>query len=452
MNFSQLRDQSLRIKRHINRFTWGGSWAAVLSENQRRNLTLFFYDGLFAAASDKIILTYITIYLLTLGVSRQQIGFLSSFTNLADALILLPAAFLVERTGQRKEITLKSAVASRVMVVLMAVLPFFLGGSSTLVWIILGLALLREAANNFAYPGWVALTSDIVPIEGRGRYFGSRNFIMGLAGILITLIIGEAITQIGEPLGYQLAYLLAAIFGAISILFFAKLKDPLTSNPKMPETDQGENSRHLVDDLRDILASLKGHPQFIRFAIFIAVWNFSINIAAPFITVYMVDTLKLTAAMIGVATVVNTAANMVVQRQVGLLADRWGNRIMSIFFLILIPVLILMWGLWVRQYWQVILIEILAGLLWGGFNLVSFNNLLLQTPAEQRARFSAYYQIIVTLSLAGGAALGSFLIPRIDFVGVALSSAALRWVAALLFVLIVANPAPETSDGQSNTR
>jgi predicted MFS family arabinose efflux permease len=155
--------------------------------------------------------------------------------------------------------------------------------------------------------------------------------------------------------------------------------------------------------------------------------------------------------MIGVATVVNTAANMVVQRQVGLLADRWGNRIMSIFFLFLIPVLLLLWGLWARQYWQVILIEILAGLLWGGFNLVSFNNLLLQTPAEQRARFSAYYQIIVTLSLAGGAALGSFLIPRIDFVGVALSSAALRWVAALLFVLIVANPAPETSNGHSNT-
>jgi predicted MFS family arabinose efflux permease len=72
--------------------------------------------------------------------------------------------------------------------------------------------------------------------------------------------------------------------------------------------------------------------------------------------------------------------------------------------------------------------------------LVSFNNLLMQTPEDQRARFSAYYQIIVTLSLSGGAALGSFLIPKIDFTGVALTSAAGRWIAAFLFVFLVGKP------------
>lgn len=440
MKFNQIRAQWTQLRRKITRFTWGGAWAASLSTHQRRNLTLFFYDGLFSSASDKIILTYLTIYLLTLGVTRQQIGFLSSLSNLANALLLLPAAFLVEHTGERKEITVKSAFASRIMVLLMAILPFFLFGSSALVWIILGVVLLREGANNFAYPGWIALTGDIVPIEGRGRYFGSRNFIMGLAGIIAALIIGEAITRIGDPLGYQLAYLLAAIFGGISILFFSRLKDPHTSKIETPEPAE-KTDYHVVDDFKGILPSLKAHPEFIHFAIYIAVWNFGINVAAPFFSVYMVDTLHLTASMIGMATVVNTAANMLVQRQVGLLADKWGNRIVTIIFLSLIPILPLMWGLWVRQYWHVILIQILGGLLWGGLNLVSFNNLLMQTPQEQRARFSAYYQIIVTLSLSAGAALGSFLIPRIDFIGVTLSSAVLRWVAALLFILIVTDPA-----------
>jgi MFS family permease len=440
MNLDQLRAQWAGLRRKITRFTWGGAWAASLSTNQQRNLTLFFYDGLFSAASDKIILTYLTIYLLTLGVTRQQIGFLSSFTNLVDALLLLPAAFIVEHTGQRKAITVKGAIASRVMVLLMAILPFFLLGSSALVWVILGLALLRDAANNFAYPGWIALTGDIVPIEGRGRYFGARNFIMGLAGILIALIIGEAITQIGEPLGYQLAYLLAAILGAVSVTFFARLRDPRAATPSQSNPTQA-SGHAIIQDFKDVFSSLKFQPHFIRFVIFIAVWNFSINIAAPFFSVYMVDTLNLTAAMIGVATVVNTAANMLVQRQVGLLSDKWGNRVVTIGFLALIPVLPLLWGVWVQHYWQVILIQILGGLLWGGFNLVSFNNLLMQTPTEQRARFSAYYQIVVTLSLAAGAALGSFLIPRIDFMGVTLASTVLRWVAALLFVLIVADPA-----------
>jgi len=431
--------QWAQLRRRITRFTWGGAWAVSLSDHQRRNLTLFFYDGLFSAASDKIILTYLTIYLLTLGVTRAQIGLLSSFSNLADALLLLPAAMLVERTGKRKEITVKSALVSRTVVLLMALLPFLLLDSPALVWIILALALIRDGANNFAFPGWIALTSDIVPLEGRGRYFGARNFIMGLAGMIVTLIIGEAITQIGDPLGYQLAYLLAAILGGISIHFFSKIIDSSSKNESIGEAEEAEH--HLVDDIKGIFTSLKGHPHFIKFAIYIAVWNFGINIAAPFFSVYMVDTLHLTAAMIGVVTVLNTAANMLVQRQVGVLADKWGNRIVTIVFLALIPVLPVLWGLWVQQYWHVILLQVLGGLLWGGFNLVSFNNLLMQTPEDQRARFSAFYQIIVTLSLAGGAALGSYLITRFDFIGVTLASAALRWVAAMLFVLIVANPA-----------
>jgi MFS family permease len=446
MNFNQLRQQWSRLNRQITRFTWGGAWAASLSVKQRQNLTHFFYDGLFSAASDKIILTYMTIYLLTLGVTRQQIGFLSSISNFLNAMLLLPAAFLVEYSGLRKEITVKSAIASRMMVLLMAILPFFLFGTTALVWIMLALFLLREAANNFGFPGWMALTGDMIPLEGRGRYFGTRNFIMGLAGIFGALVIGEAITQIGSPIGYQFAYLLAAVLGGVAILFFTRLIDPHTA--KKPDPQSKEDQAHdperffqgFLGSFTGIFSSIKQHPHFINFAIYVAAWNFSINIAAPFFNVYMVDTLYMTAAMIGVTTVANTAANMLVQRRVGLLADKWGNRMVSIIFLFLIPFLPLFWGIWVRQYWHALVIHTIGGLLWGGFNLVSFNNLLMQTPEDQRARFSAYYQIIVTLALSGGAALGSFLIPKIDFTGVALTSAAGRWIAAFLFVFLVGKP------------
>jgi MFS family permease len=355
-------------------------------------------------------------------------------------MMLLPAAMLVERTGERKRITLSAATGSRLVVLLMALLPLLLGSSSTLIWVILGLALLREAFNNIGYPGWMALTGDIVPIEGRGRYFGTRNFIMGIAGIVTALVIGEAITRIGDTLGYQLAFILAVVFGGISMSFFARLRDPL----------KDERSLHQVrSSLKHILVSLKGQRQFILFCVFTAVWNFSINIAGPFFSVFMVDTLHFTAAMIGVAAVANTLANLIVQRQIGHLADKWGNHNVSIIFMLLIPVMPLLWGVWVRQYWQVVLMQIIGGFLWGAYNLVSFNMLLLQTPENQRARFSAFYQIVVTLSLAGGAALGSYLIPMIDFKGVTLTSTAGRWLAGILFLILVRENKPETNPGDS---
>jgi len=435
MKFSKLQFQSARIRRHFTRFTWGGAWAAQLPAQTRQNLTHFFYDGLFSAASDKIVLTYITIYILSLGATRQQIGLLSSLSNLTAALLLLPAAMLVERTGERKKITLFGASGSRLILLLMALLPFILHRTNLLIWIILGFALLREGFNNLGFPGWMALTGDIVPIEGRGRYFGTRNFIMGVAGMAAALLIGQMITQIGEPLGYQVAFILAAVLGVISMSFFARIKDPLAEDKTLHQ---------IQSNFKDIFVSLRGQKHFILFCVFTAIWNFSINVSGPFFTVFMVDTLHFTAAMIGVATVSNTIANLLVQRRIGSLADRWSNRNVAIIFLLAIPFVPLVWGLWARQYWQVILIEAISGLFWGAYNLVNFNTLLTHTPVKQRARFSAFYQIVVTLSLAGGAALGSILIAKIDFPGVAVTSAIGRWLAAVFFLLLVHDPLPPT--------
>ncbi|MFW5713270.1 MAG: MFS transporter, partial [Brevefilum sp.] len=223
-------------------------------------------------------------------------------------------------------------------------------------------------------------------------------------------------------------FIFAVVFGVISMSFFSRIRDPYKEE---------ETIHQVQSSLRTILSSLKGQQQFILFCVFTAVWNFSINIAGPFFNVFMVDTLNFTAAMIGVTTVANTVANLVIQRRVGALADRFGNRNVAIFFLMAIPFLPLLWGLWVRAYWQAILIQVFGGIFWGAYNLASFNNLLQQIPEKQRARFSAFYQIIVTLSLAGGAALGSFLIPQINFQGVALTSSAGRWLAGLFFIFFV---------------
>ena len=433
MNFQKLPAQWARFKRHFVRFTWGGAWAAVLPEGHRRNMTLFFFDGLFAAASDKIILTYLTVYLLALGASSQQIGLLSSLGNLAAALLLLPAAMLVERTGERKKTTLWASSGSRLMVLLIALLPMFLVPTQGLIWVILGMSLLRDTFNNFAYPGWVALTGDIIPLEGRGRYFGTRNFIMGVAGIVTALVVGHAITAIGSPLGYELAFLAAVALSLVSMYFFSRLRD---------HTQEAGKVKTEHSTLSQIFRSVKGQKSFILFCVFTAFWNFSLNIAGPFFNVYMVDSLKMTAATIGVVTVTNTVAGLLVQRRIGRISDKWGNRTLAIITIFLIPLVPLVWGLWAKQTWQILLIECLSGVLWGAYNLVSFNILLTQTPSEQRARFSAVYQIVVTLSLAGGAALGSLLFSSIAFKGVAVLSAIGRWISGLLFLILVREVAP----------
>jgi predicted MFS family arabinose efflux permease len=78
-----------------------------------------------------------------------------------------------------------------------------------------------------------------------------------------------------------------------------------------------------------------------------------------------------------------------------------------------------------------------SGVLWGAFNLVSFNFLLSLTPDAQRARFSAFYQILVMLALAGGAAVGAWVVTSWGYQAIFLCSAIGRMAAAVLFVRFV---------------
>ena len=282
-------------------------------------------------------------------------------------------------------------------------------------------------------PAGLRSRGDIIPLEGRGRYFGTRNFIMGVAGIVTALVVGHAITAIGSPLGYELAFLAAVALSLVSMYFFSRLRD---------HTQEAGKVKTEHSTLSQIFQSVKGQKSFILFCVFTAFWNFSLNIAGPFFNVYMVDSLRMTAATIGVVTVTNTVAGLLVQRRIGRISDKWGNRTLAIITIFLIPLVPLVWGLWAKQTWQILLIECLSGVLWGAYNLVSFNILLTQTPSEQRARFSAVYQIVVTLSLAGGAALGSLLFSSIAFKGVAVLSAIGRWISGLLFLILVREVAP----------
>jgi MFS family permease len=408
----------------LRAFVTGGDWALALPDQERRNLSHYWFDGLFSAASDTIPINYLTLYLLALGATGSQVGMFTALTSLAAAVCLLPGALLVERHGHRKELTVWfGGGLARFALLVLALLPLGFTGQA-LIWVVILLSVVRSAAGNLAFPAWMSITGDIVPPDGRGRYFGSRNFVMNIAAMLMTYLVGEFITLVGSPQGYQISVLLAFGVGMISTYFFSRIKDQQAGEPVRSA---------MRVSLPEIWRDLRASPIFLAFCFAAALWNFFVNVSGPFFNVYMAQNLNFTAAMIGITAVSTSISKMLIQRKVGELTDRWGSGRVQLVCMFLIPILPLAW-IFITQLWQVVALNILGGLFWGAFELASFNFLLVLTPVDQRARYSAIYQIVVTLALAGGAAIGSSIILWWGYTGIFVISSFGRIGAALIFL------------------
>jgi len=142
---------------------------------------------------------------------------------------------------------------------------------------------------------------------------------------------------------------------------------------------------------------------------------------------------------------VATLAALPGQRLFGSLVDRWGMRQVQLVTGLLIPLMPWAWAL-TRSPWHVVPVNLAAGFLWAGYELANFNFLLILTPEDRRPRYTALYQIVVMVALAGGAALGGIVAQRWGYTPVFVLSGIGRLCAALLFARFVHQPAsPSTA-------
>jgi MFS family permease len=421
-----------QLHRRAARITAGGYWSDRVTPNVRRNLRWFWFSGVFGQASESIVATYLTLYVLALGASAGQIGLMSSLSNLSAALLALPGALNVERWGQRKRICVWSGGGfGRGVLLLLALLPMVATGHTVIYYAIV-LILIRSAFANLAVPAWTSLTADIVPIQWRGRYFSSRNIAMGVAGMVTIYLIGQLITRLGPPAGYQVAIGLAFAIGLISTASFRRIQEPevvvrprVGSSPRLP-----------------LLKNIQQRPEFLMLCAAAGLWNLALNIAGPFFSVHFVTGLKGSASFWGLVSVAHGLAALPGQRIFGVLSDRWGPRRVQLLTGLTIPLVPWLWAV-SSSPWHLVPIELLSGFLWAGYGLASFNFLLTLTPEDRRARYTAFYHIVVTLALAAGAAIGGGVSTWFGYKTTFALSGIGRLVAAVLFAVYVRAPSSD---------
>ncbi len=394
-------------------------------KNLNKSLKVSFLDGIFASGMVGFTQDYFIPFLLLMGGTARSVGILSALPNFAAALVQLKVADFTERIGSRKRIVTTFVFWQAMILLPMAAIASY-GRAEEIFFIIL--VTLFTALGAFAMPPWGSLMSDLVAEDKRGEYFGWRNKVLGFISVVMTFIAGfilHILEKINIFHGFLILFFMAFIFRMMSWYFLTRMDEPKLIHKK-------EHYFNMFMFLRRIKES-----NFAKFVLFVSVLNFSVNVASPFFAVFMLRDLKFNYLLYTLITVTATLTVYLLMGRWGKHADKVGNlKVMKLTA----PIIATLPLWWIINHHPVylILIQIISGFAWAGFNLCASNFIYDAVSPEKRTRCIAYFNVLNGLSLCLGALLGGFLIDRLPslwgykILTLFIISSCLRMIVALI--------------------
>ncbi|HRZ13914.1 MAG TPA: MFS transporter [Candidatus Omnitrophota bacterium] len=362
----------------------------------KKSLVISLWDGVFSSCMLGLTAEYITPYALALKANLSQIGLLTAAQNLAVAVAYFFAPDLTEKVGSRKKIVTRFVFLQACMGIPIILIPYLFRSHQIAALIVF--VSLFAACNAIATPAWMSMMSDHLPRARRGRYFGWRNKVLGAVQIFFLFVAGLVlhIFRLNVLKGFLIVFSIAAASRFASWHFLTRMHEP---------------KRHVPHDAYFSLSDfVRRAPSsnFAQFVFFVSGLTFSVNLAAPFFSVFMLRDLRFNYLTYTVLiTLVSVATFFTIQRW-GKLADKVGNLKVvrsTAFFIASLPFF------WVIYRHPVFLglIQIISGIAWAGFNLCAINFIYDAVTPAKRTRCSAYYTFFTGLSIFLGALTGGFL-------------------------------------------
>ncbi len=416
------------------------SWAQM-----RKAMRYSIWDGMAANMSENMFGPFLALFALGLGASKAQIGLLSSLPGLLGNLVQIPAAVLTERLGRRKLICILAGTGSRLCILAAFFVPFMENKGVPLVALFIGAVTLRGLVGSLNVPAWTAIMADITPKESRGSFFGTRNILSSLTGLVGTLAAGWIIRVYGFPGGYQWSFFAAFILGALSLVFFGQIPvEERRSRQPREGAPKGADNRPSQQSLRSHLDSVRGKWQrsieafssqrnFRKYCLTSIFWGFSVSLGGPLISVFFAESLGGSAALWSVCSSAGLIATMVGQRYWGRLSDHFGPKSVMVLGGIGAASLPLVW-LAIPVPELGFIASFIGSFGWGGYNLAAFNFLLELTPDENRPTYVGVYNTLVGVTTSVAPLVGGLLAEAVGLRWVMLISGVLRFTSYFVFV------------------
>lgn len=367
---------------------------------------------------------FLIAFALKLGASNVAIGVVAAIPPLMQ-MMQIAAVYIVNRYPNRNRVVVISCFISRISWLMVAVIPFVLPPEWRIPALILAM-ISFFGFNAISACAWSSWVRDIIPDRVMGAFFARRMAIATGIGAAISLAAAIGIDRYedampGDLTPYALLFVVGGIAGLLGIITLYLTPEPTL----VPEP---------LAELRSILFEPLRHANYRNLLGFLGTWNFAVNFAAPFFTVYMFQRLGLPMAWVLGLSVISQIFNVVFYQIWGRLSDQFSNKsVLNVAgFLFILSFLIWPFTTLPERYFLsiplVVVIHILAGISTAGVTLCTANIALKCAPLGRATSYLAVNAFISGITATIAPIIAGFLA---DFFATQEASIDLHWTSAL---------------------
>lgn len=342
--------------------------------------------------------TYLSAFGIFLKATTPQIGILSSLPPLVGSFAQILSAWLGRLTGERKSIMLAGAGLQAAAWLPIMVLP--LAFPEAAVPLLIASVIVYFFGAHLAAPQWASLMGDLIPPRKRGRFFARRTRIVSLV-TFGSLAAAGGLLHVASGAGYTLA-------GFIALFAIAMIARGVSTWHLSQMADPGGHTTLVAAPARKSFWLRLRASNFARFSLFFALMQFSVAIASPFFSLYMLRDLDFSYAEFMANTGISSLAQFLTLTQWGRISDIFGNRRILSATGVLLPLMPLLWIV-SPNFGYLLLVQLLSGACWAGFTLSASNFLYELTTRENRATYLAMHNVLAAIGIFLGALLGGYL-------------------------------------------
>ncbi len=368
----------------------------LLEEKKKRNLLVSIWEGIFASITTGCGETYVPPFAIALGAGNLQIGLLTSLPILIASLVQLKTPDVVHAFRSRKRLINVFISFQILMWIPVLCIPFFFSSGKKVALLILFYTLYM-ASGSFTAPAWGSLMSDSVSEEKRGKYFGKRGKIVGVVTVISSFAAGFILHVFSSRVltGFALIFALAALARTGSNYFMSRLYEP-----------EHEASREHHFSFWDFLRRLPA-SNFAKYVFFIGFFQLSAYMAGPYFAVLMLRDFGFSYLTYSFLITTASVSSLLGLTYWGRHADEFGNARLFKISGVLITFLPLLWII-SHKVWYLFIVQLIAGYLWGGFNLCTANFIYDVAIPQKRVYCISYFNVVNGMGIFIGTVLGGY--------------------------------------------